>query len=262
MNTPFWLAFTSDTSYPSLNQDIETDVAVIGGGITGITCGYLLKKAGLHTVIIEADRIAKGTTGHTTAKITSQHNLIYHKTISQMGKELAKQYADANESASREIKRIADENQIEWDYALQSAYVYTEQDNYIRQIEDEVRAASSLGIQAFFEKELPVPVKIKAAVRFDGQAQFHPRKYLLALAQTFCGGGCEIYENSRVIDLEESLNYTVTTAQGKRVTAKKVIIASHYPFIINPILFCPDLFRKVICFWQLKPQKSIRRDVY
>ncbi|NLO97606.1 MAG: FAD-dependent oxidoreductase [Peptococcaceae bacterium] len=230
MNLSFWLASTPDTSYPFLENDIKTDIAIIGGGFVGISCAYLLKKAGFNVVVLEADRIAKATSGHTTAKITSQHNLIYDKIIRQRGKEIAQQYADANETAIKEIKKIADEYNIECDYVLQSAYVYTQEDKYIEQIEAETEAASSLGINAHFLGEIPLPLKIKAAVRFDNQAQFHPRKYLLGLASTICGNGCQIYEKSRVVDLEESLNYTLTTAQGKKVTAQKVIIASHYPF--------------------------------
>ncbi|NLM21052.1 MAG: FAD-dependent oxidoreductase [Peptococcaceae bacterium] len=230
MNNSFWLASTPDTSYPSLDSDIKTDVAIVGGGLVGILSAYLLKKASYKVAVLEAGRIAKATTGHTTAKITSQHNLIYDKLIRQKGKELARQYATANERAIQEIKKIADENNIECDYIPQEAYIYTQQDKYIEQIEAETQAALSLGIKAHFLEEIPVPLKIKAALRFDDQAQFHPRKFLLPLASTICGNNSQIYENSRVVDLEESLNYTLTTDQGKKVTAQKVIIASHYPF--------------------------------
>lgn len=226
----YWMASTPNTDYPALNEDINVDIAIIGGGIVGISCAYLLKKEGLKVAVLEADRIAQGTTGHTTAKITSQHELIYSKIQSQMGKELAKQYADANESAIHEIKKIADENHIDCDYISQSAFVYTQQDEYIPQISDEVKTASGLGIKASYVEEIPFSIPIKAAVRFDNQAQFHPRKYLLALAKTIPDNNSHIFEQSRVVDIEDGDNYIITTVHGKKVNAKRIIIASHYPF--------------------------------
>lgn len=150
----YWLASTDTTKYPTLDEDINADIAIIGGGIVGILCAYLMKDEGFNIVVLEADHIAQGTTGHTTAKITSQHGLIYNKIASQMGIELARQYADANESAIHEIKKIADTNQIDCDYIEQSAFVYTEQEKYIQKINDEVKIASDLGIKAIYVEEI------------------------------------------------------------------------------------------------------------
>lgn len=227
---PYWIASTDVTDYPALNEDISVDVVIIGGGIVGISCAYLLKKEGLKVAVLEADRIVQGTTGHTTAKITSQHGLIYNKIQNQMGADLAKQYAAANESAIHEIKKIADDNNIDCDYISQPAFVYTQQEKYIKKISDEVKTASNLGIKASYVDEIPFPMSIKAAVRFDNQAQFHPRKYLLALAKGIHNNDGHIFEQSRAVDIEESSSYVITTAQGKKVTAEKIIIASHYPF--------------------------------
>ncbi len=226
----YWIASTGNTNYPTLSEDINVDVAIVGGGLVGISCAYLLKKEGLKVAVLEAGHIAKGTTGHTTAKITSQHELIYGKIKNQMGEELARQYADANETAIYEIKKIAEENNIHCDYISQSAFVYTQQDEYIQKISDEVKVASSLGIKASYVEEIPFSIPIKAAARFDNQAQFHPLKYLLALAKTIPNNECHIFEQSRAVDIEEGNNYIITTTQGKKVNAKKVIIASHYPF--------------------------------
>ncbi len=226
----YWLDSTQKTDYPALSEDITTDVAIIGGGMAGISSAFLLRNEGLSVVILEADRILQGTTGHTTAKITSQHNIIYSKIITQMGKELAQQYAQANEAAIRFIETTARELGIDCGLIPQAAYVYTQQDKYIRQISDEVEAASVLGIKAGYVKELPLPFPVKAAVRFDNQAQFHPRKYLLALAKELTNSGVDIFEQSRVVDIAEDNPYVLTTRQGKKVRASKVIIASHYPF--------------------------------
>lgn len=226
---PYWMGSTPQTAYPALNEDIKVDIAIIGGGIVGISTAYLLGKHGIKIAILEADHILQGTTGHTTAKITSQHGLIYGKIKSQAGEEFAKQYADANESAIRMIEKIAHENNIECDYVPQSAYDYTLRDGYVSKISNEVKAASSLGINATYLEEIPLPFPIKAAVRFDNQAQFHPRKFLLPLAEKIASNGSQIFEQSRIVNFEEDSNYVLITNQGKKVIAEKVIIASHYP---------------------------------
>lgn len=225
----FWMASTPDSDYPVLKEDLKTDVAIIGGGITGILCAYLLNKSGLKTAIVEADHILQGTTGHTTAKITSQHGLIYNKIKDSISLEIARQYADANESAVRMIEKTAKENKIECDFSEQSSYVYTLRDGYAEKIRDEADTASSLGIKAVYLEETPLPFKVKAAVRFDHQAQFHPGKFLRALAEKTNKSGGLIFEQSRVTDIERKGGYVLTTKQGKRITAEKVIIASHYP---------------------------------
>lgn len=190
----------------------------------------MLAKEGLKTAVIEADRIVQGTTGHTTAKITSQHGLIYNKIKSQMSEEFAKQYADANESAIKMIGEIAKENNIECDYVSQAAYVYTLQDEYVDKINEEADVASSLGIKAVCLDKTPLPFPVKAAVRFDDQAQFHPRKFLLLLAERVVANGSQIFEQTRIVDIEEENSYVLITSQGKKITADRVIIASHYPF--------------------------------
>lgn len=226
----YWMASTHQPDYPVLNEDIKADIAIIGGGIAGITTAYMLSNKGLNCVILEADHILQGTTGHTTAKITSQHELIYSKIKKQMSEEYAKQYADANETAIRTIEKIICENNIECDFVPQSAYTFTQDDKYVSKISDEVEAASSLGINATYVEEIPFSIPIKAAIRFDDQAQFHPRKFLLPLAQKLKDSSIQIFEQSRVIDIEEDGNYVLNTKQGKKVIAEKVIIASHYPF--------------------------------
>lgn len=226
----YWLASTGTTDYPALESDVSTDALIIGGGMVGILTAFLLQKEGIQTTILEAGRIAMGTTGHTTAKLTSMHGLIYDKLKNQRGHEIARQYAEANERAIAEIKSIADQYHIECDYLPQDAYIYTQQDKNIEKIENEVKTASELGIKATWVDELPLPLPIRAGMKFEGQAQFHPRKFLLPLAEKTSAEGVGIYENSRAVDLDYGDKLTATTAQGNKVTANRVILASHYPF--------------------------------
>ncbi|MEQ8201392.1 MAG: FAD-dependent oxidoreductase [Syntrophomonadaceae bacterium] len=231
-NHPYWLDSTSRPQYPGLDEDIEVDVAIVGGGMVGITCAYLLGREDLTTAIIEADRILHGTTGHTTAKITSQHSLIYASIKKKMGEEKAGQYAQANETAIRTIRDIVKENDIQCDFMEMPAHVYTQSDKYIQDIEDEVRAACSLGIKAEFTEELHLPFPVKAAVRFHNQAQFHPLKYLDVLTQKATDSGTRIFEQTRAMNIEREGEdkYLVVTHSGHKVRAGQVIIATHFPF--------------------------------
>ncbi|WP_243144616.1 FAD-dependent oxidoreductase [Defluviitalea raffinosedens] len=224
----YWIASTKETNYPKLSEDLSVDVAIIGGGMVGISCAYYLKNEGFKVAVIEAKRIAEGVTGNTTAKITAQHHLIYDSLIRKFGEEIAQQYASANIWAIEEIAKIIEQNNIDCDFIRQPAYIYTQSEDYIKQIEDEVKAAQKLGIKASFDTSLSLPFPIKGAVRFDHQAQFHPRKYLLPLAEKIPGEGSFIFENTRMKNIEGENPYTVITDSGK-ITATYVIIASHFP---------------------------------
>jgi glycine/D-amino acid oxidase-like deaminating enzyme/nitrite reductase/ring-hydroxylating ferredoxin subunit len=225
----YWIASTPKTNYPVLDHDTSVDVAVIGGGIVGITTAYLLKQEGFKVAIIEADHILQGTTGHTTAKITSQHGLIYHKIKKNMGEEKAKQYADANQNAIEFIEALINKKNIKCDFHRSPAFVYTQDNNYVNQIEEEYLAASQLGIKAAYQEDLSLPFDVKAAVKFENQARFHPRKYLLPLAEDIPGDDSFIFEQTRVINIEEGDPCTIITNRENKVKAKIVVIASHFP---------------------------------
>jgi len=232
-----WIDTTNDTDYPELKDNTETDVAIVGGGITGLTAAYLLQKNGLKTVVIDANRIAKGVSGHTTAKITSQHALKYYRMINAVGEERARQYAQANQAAIDFIENTIRENNISCDFKRVPAYVFTQDYGYIQKLEDETKAAQKLGLPAEYTDTLDLPFGIEGAMKFSDQAYFHPRKYLLALASLLTEGGCEIYENTRAVDIQEGDTHTVITDNGRKIRAKYVIQATRYPFYDKPGLY-------------------------
>ncbi len=228
----YWMASVNIPQYEQLAGNIGVDVAIVGGGIVGITSAFLLKQSGLKVAVLEASRILHGTTGHTTAKVTAQHDIIYSVIKSKMDQESAEQYAKANQAAIQEIDTIIQQNNIECDFSWQPAYVYTQDENYILQIQDEYETALSLGFAATFMEEIPLPFQVKAALRFDNQAQFHPLKYLLALAAQIPGNGSYLVENTKAIDIhtQSGSGYGISTDTGFHVKAPNVIIATHYPF--------------------------------
>lgn len=238
-----WIASTQDTDYPRVEDDMDVDVAIIGGGITGITTAYLLKKAGARVAIIDSNRIIKGGTGHTTAKITSQHSLKYYKMVNAVGEEKARQYADANQEAIELIDKIIRENNIECDFRRAPAYVFAEDESYVQKIEDEVKTAVKLGLPAEYTEEHELPFKVKCLEKFSNQACFHPRKYLLALASAIEGDDCRIFENTRIVTVEEGDTvHTAITDDGKKIRAKSIVQATRYPFYDKPGLYFTRLY--------------------
>lgn len=224
-----WIDTTPPTNFPTLGNGLTVDIAIIGGGIAGLTAATLLKAQGKTVAVLEAEHIVQGVTGFTTAKVTSLHTLIYDRLIRHFGTEKARAYADANQAAIEQIASLVREKQIDCDFARTEAYTYTEADDEVEQIRAEVEAALKLGLPAAFTDETPLPFPVKAAVRFDYQAQFHSRKYLLALAGDIPGDGSYIFENTRVTELADGEPCLITTERGT-ITARDVIIASHFPF--------------------------------
>ncbi|MBP0726361.1 FAD-dependent oxidoreductase [Bacillus sp. RG28] len=234
---PYWRASTEFQSFSKLTSDIEADVAIVGGGITGITTAYLLAKEGVKVALIEAGSILNGTTGHTTAKITAQHDLIYDELIQKLGEEKANLYYKANDEALQFIKNKVNEYKIDCDLTAEDAYIYTNSDDYIRKLENEYKAYERLGINGEYVKSTPLPFETEAAIIMKQQAQFHPLKFLNNLIPSIQNAGGLIYENTTAVDIEKADNPQVITRDGHKITCKHVIICSHFPFYANGLYF-------------------------
>jgi len=228
-DTSLWLATTPSTEYPALEGDIETDAAVVGGGIAGILTAWQLQKAGLDVSIVEKNKIVENTTGNTTAKLTSQHNLVYDYLIKKHGKETAQAFADANQQAIGDIRQVSQELNVDCDFEPGDAYVYTEREEKLEDINAEVVAAKSLGLPASFETEIELPIQIKGAIKFAGQAQFHPRKFLLGIADKLVKNGVKLFEQTEATDIEPGASPKLVTKSGS-IKAKYVVGATKYPF--------------------------------
>ena len=206
-----------------LDEDIKTDTIIIGAGMSGILIGYMLKQNGIDVILIDAAEMASGNTKNTTAKITSQHDLIYDKLISEFGEKKARQYAKANELAIKKYKEIIKERKIECEFEEKLAYVYSL--NEVENIKKEVEAANKLGISAEFVESINLPFEIKGAVKFNNQAQFNPLKFLKDISSDLV-----IYENTRALEIKENL---VITNRGN-ITANNIVVATHYPIMNAP----------------------------
>lgn len=208
-----------------LNGDMETEVAVIGGGMAGILTAYLLQKEGLHPVVLEAGRIGSGQTQNTTAKITSQHGMIYRRLWDTLGEEKARQYAMANQTAVEEFRRIITEERISCDFEERDAFVYG---NNVQKLKEEAKMAARLGLPAEFSTEVSIPVPAEGAVGFREQGQFHPLKFLKTISEPLT-----VFEHTPVKTVEGT---TLMTENGT-VQAERVVFATHYPFVNFPGLY-------------------------
>lgn len=213
-----WHADSVLPEFPQLNQDIKTDVLIIGGGIAGILTAYFLEQNGINYILAEKNKICSGVTQNTTAKITCQHGLIYHKNIKNSGTETAKLYLQANQAAFNKYAELCKD--MDCDYETKDNYVYSV--NSAEKIEAELSALDKIGCQAEYCKSIPIPVEIAGAVKFPDQAQFNPLKFISKIAS-----GLNIYENTFVRKVDRN---TAFTDNGK-ISAEKIIVTTHFPFI-------------------------------
>ena len=204
--------------FEPLKQDRKTDVLIIGGGIAGLLSAYMLNRAGVDCVLVESDRICGGITKDTTAKITVQHGLIYDKLIREFGLETARLYLQANGAALDQYQSLC--QTIECDFQQRNSVVYTLDDR--RSIEKELTALQKIGYPAKMISELPLPFLTAGAVCFEEQAQFHPLKFLAAIAQR-----CSVFENTRVLEIKQGAAVT----ECGMIKAENIIVATHFPFL-------------------------------
>src|SRR3954453_7923679 len=230
-NTSLWVDTAPETDYPVLRAGLHVDVAVLGGGIAGLTTALLLKRDGAKVSVVEARRVAAGVTAYTTAKVTSLHGIQYQSVESSFGEDGARAYAEANEAGLERVARFVDELGIDCDWRRKPAYTYAEDESDRGKIEDEVESAVRAGLPATFTSETDLPWPVAAAIRVEGQAEFHPRRYLLALAEEVDGDGSHVFERSRAIAVGGGRERVrISTTRGE-LTADQVVVATHFPFL-------------------------------
>ncbi len=192
----FWLdSIENKTKFNKLENDISTDVCIVGAGIFGLTCAYYLMKQGYNVVLLEKEKdIASKTTGHTTAKITSQHNLIYKYLIDSLGESMAKKYLYVNQDAIENIAKIIEKEKIDCDFERQDSYVYTNNLDELEKIKLENEAVNSLGFKREFVTSTHLLFDVLGAIKFPNQAEFNPMKYAYGLAKCITSSGSSVID--------------------------------------------------------------------
>jgi len=213
-----WQKTAQRPAFAPLQGDRKTDVLIIGGGLAGILCAYSLQQAGVDYVLVEADRICSGTTAHTTAKITSQHGLIYHALIRTFGRERAQLYYQANQAALERYRALC--RDMDCGFEEKDNYIYSLTDR--AELEEELRAVEEIGGEAVLAEVLPLPFPTAGAVKFPRQAQFHPLRFAFALAE-----GLKICEQTPVRELRPG---AAVTDRGT-IRADKIVVCTHFPLL-------------------------------
>ncbi len=242
----YWMDSTPSTAYPPLAGDLSVDVAVIGGGIAGLCTAWELVQTGQTVAVLEADRIAASVSGYTTAKLSSLHTLIYAKIRRSFGPEAARLYAQSQQQAVERVEEVCGQLGIDCELERLPGFTYVESPELVDQVRAEVDAANEAGLPASFVTETGLPFPVAGAIRVEDQAQFHPRKYLLGLAEDLSRSGSQIFERSRAVGLHEGEPCRVTTEQGANLTARSVVVATHYP-----------VFDRALLFTRLEPRREL-----
>ena len=218
MNNSVWTNDVQMPTFGKLEQDLKTDVLVVGGGLAGILCAHGLAREGVDYALIEADRICVGVSRNTTAKITSQHGFIYAKILRMFGPEKAQKYYEANEKAIQAYYQLS--QSIPCDFEWKDNFIYSKESNH--DLNAEIDALSHLGIPVELSKNIQFPFSVEGAIRFRKQAQFNPLKFVAGLTKDL-----RIYEHTTAREFSE---HTVITDHCK-ITASKIIIATHFPIL-------------------------------
>lgn len=231
MITSLWNDTTYLPSFPTLDHDEHTDVCIVGGGMAGILCAYFLQKAGVGCLLCEADTIGSGTTAGTTAVISAQHDTLYGTLMKNFGYTRARLYLEANLHAVASYKELCKD--LDCDFSEIPACIYS--CNNAALMDDEVKALHALGYNARLLHEIPLPLPALAAVEFPSQAQFHPLKFIAALAKDL-----PIREQARIISITKNELHT----SHHKITAKNIIITTHFPFLNTCGMYFAKLYQK------------------
>jgi glycine/D-amino acid oxidase-like deaminating enzyme/nitrite reductase/ring-hydroxylating ferredoxin subunit len=226
--TSLWLETVSRDTYRALDRDLDVDVAVIGGGLAGVTAARLLQLAGRRVALLEARRLGLGDTGHTTAHLTELLDAGYATLRSNFGRGGSALAAAGQRVAIERIAELAAGAGIDCGFERVPAFRYAESEEEARALDDELEAMQEAGLDAARVDRPPLPVPALAAIRVEDQAQFHPLAYVLGLARRFAEEGGLVFEGTRARKISEERRCTVE-AEGGRITCSEVVVMTHAP---------------------------------
>ena len=215
--------------FPTLSKDIETDICIVGGGITGLTLARELTNAGKEVVLLEAISCGEGTTSYSSNHLNTQIDYSYQNVVSKYGTETAKLVAESRSQAIDYIEHFSKD--YDFDFKRVPGFLYAEYEEQVSTIEKEYETTHSLGMPVKLTDYVPLPFQVKKAVQFDNQAEFNTQKYLNSIIDSLRDTSCQIYENSRVKHYKHQ-DKLVKTENGS-VKADHVVLATHLPLFVN-----------------------------
>lgn len=244
MEESLWIFDSKKTNYQKLNTNEKSEVCIVGGGIVGAVTAYLLAKKGVSVIVMEKDKVGMGVTAKSTAKLTSQHGLFYKYLANEHGEDVAKKYLESNEDGIRLAERIIQEEKLDCDFEKRDAYVFATCENELDKIKQEIDVLNQIGYNAEFVKNIKIPVeKCLGAIKFSNQAQFNSRKYTVELYDRISKMGGKIFEDSKVVKIEQyNSSYKISTEEHD-VICDKVVICTHYPIKNFPGMYFTKMYQ-------------------
>ncbi len=234
INKSIWLKNIKEKTLPKLDKDIKTDILIIGGGITGLSCAYFLKDSNLNITLVDMNKIAHGGTSKTTGKINYLQG-VYDKIESIYDKDIAEKYLESQKYAHKLIEDIIINNNIKCDYQSNSAFLFTNSSS--NNLDNEINILKKLNVSFKIRDNLPINFPCKKAIKIDDSAVFHPIKYTLSLKDICLNSGINMYENTIIKNLEKIDYGYIAFSDYFKIEAKKVILACFYPFFLKHSLF-------------------------
>lgn len=232
-----WLDGVKDLNLSSLDNNLEVDVLIIGGGITGVSIGYHLLNSNLKVALVEANKIGHGVTSKSTAKVTFLQEDIYSKIKKATNYDKAKLYYESQKEAISIVNKIVETEKIKCNLERSNSYIFTQDENNLNKIIEEKDLLESFGEQVEEKTELPNGIECKKALEVTDTYTFHPLKYVNALSKILLKNNIDIYENTRIYSITDFNNYYICKANDYFIKAKKVVLALHYPYFITPFFF-------------------------
>jgi len=232
-----WLAAPPPTAYPALEDDLEFDVAVIGGGIAGVSAALMLKRDGARVAVLERGVVCGGATGFTTAKVSALQETKLSEIHQLHGAGGAAAYAAASLAAVARIEALVREERIDCGWERADAYTYAAGEEQVDAVTREAHVALAAGLDVQLTTAVPLPYAVAQAVCLRDQGQLDPVRYVRGLAAAVDGDGSRVFESTAVSTVDEGSPCRVHTQEGATVTAGDVIVATNYPLLDRGLFF-------------------------
>src|SRR4051794_3123718 len=231
-----WIDTAPSSRHRPLAGDLEVDVAVLGGGIAGLTTALLLEQGGARVAVLEALRVGTGVTGTNTAKVSALQQTVYSQIRSRHDTEDLQAYGAASPAGAGEVGRLPRGGGIDCGLERAPAFTYASQSSEVGSVEQEAEACREAGLRVEVVDDLDLPYDVPLAVRLAEQIRFHPTRYAQGLAAAIDGDGSVVHERTRVLGVREGSPCEVRTDYGT-VRAGQVVVATHYPLLDRALFF-------------------------
>jgi glycine/D-amino acid oxidase-like deaminating enzyme/nitrite reductase/ring-hydroxylating ferredoxin subunit len=234
-NASIWTEKAHFPSFPTLNKDLQVEVAIVGGGLTGITTAYLLARKGVKVVVLESEKVGSGTTGFSTGHLTSWLDADYSFIASRFSKETARKVAQSMNDAINLVENICRQENIDADFVRLPAYQFAEDESQVKELEDEAFATTEAGLINQLMDSVPLPFSVKRGLKLEEQGEFNALRFVEGLSQKVIQLGGQIFTDTHVTDVDDSNPCVISTKNGPKVTAQHVVLATHTPIQFNMV---------------------------